>query len=64
MHREFSKSNWANDQDEQIIQTFRSVNSPKILLFGSFARGEADQHSDIDIIIVYPIKKRFLVIQG
>lgn len=32
----------------------------KILLFGSQARGEADEYSDLDLIIVKRTNKRFL----
>ena len=48
------------DLDATIVQMFRSVNPKKIILFGSVAREEADNFSDIDIIVVYPTKKRFL----
>jgi predicted nucleotidyltransferase len=48
------------DLDARIILALRSVNPKKIILFGSVARKEADHFSDIDIIIVYPTKKRFL----
>ena len=50
----------AKDLEARIIQTFRSINPQKIILFGSVARQEADDYSDIDIIVVYPTKKRFL----
>ncbi len=45
---------------EAIIKCFLPVKPKKIYLFGSFARGEADVYSDIDLIIVYETKKRFL----
>lgn len=48
------------DLEADIIQTFISVNPKKIILFGSVARAEADSLSDIDIIVVYPTKKRFM----
>ncbi|RJQ80690.1 MAG: nucleotidyltransferase domain-containing protein [Desulfobacteraceae bacterium] len=46
--------------EKEIVRTFLPVNPQKIILFGSYARGDADQYSDIDIIIVYSTKKRFL----
>lgn len=55
-----SKNHSGHDLEKKIIQTFQSVNPKKIILFGSFARGDADPYSDIDIIIVYPTKKRFM----
>jgi len=48
------------DLDARIIETFQPVNPKKIILFGSFARKEADPFSDIDVIVVYPTPKRFL----
>lgn len=48
------------DLEADIIKTFISVNPKKIILFGSVARAEADSFSDIDIMVVYPTKKRFM----
>lgn len=28
-----------------------------IILFGSYARGTADKHSDVDLLVIYPFKK-------
>ena len=36
---------------ERVVAKFHSL---KILLFGSHARGDAEPHSDIDLIIVFP----------
>ena len=50
-------------QDElktAILQSFRSFDPERIVLFGSRARGSADEYSDIDLIVVYATEKRFL----
>jgi predicted nucleotidyltransferase len=44
-------------QDEEIIQTIVSriaetIHPQKIILFGSWARGERGPHSDIDILVI------------
>jgi predicted nucleotidyltransferase len=38
---------------ERLVRTFHP---DRIILFGSQARGTADEHSDIDILVVCPIK--------
>jgi len=45
---------------ERIVDCFRNLNPEKIILFGSSARGEPDQWSDLDLILVIPTRKRFL----
>ena len=46
-----------NDMIARIVQGFRPN---KIVLFGSYARGEATENSDIDLLIVFsePVNKR------
>jgi len=46
--------------EQLIIKTFESFNPIKIIIFGSYARNEQDEHSDIDIIVVYDTNKKFL----
>lgn len=58
--RETSQIDSSKNLDADIIDTFKSVNPQKIILFGSVAREEADRFSDIDLIIVYRTQKRFL----
>lgn len=58
--RETSQIDSNKNLDADIIDTFKSVNPQKIILFGSVAREEADRFSDIDLIIVYRTQKRFL----
>ena len=44
----------------QIVDTFRPLNPEKIILFGSAARGDWDEESDVDVIVVYETDKSFL----
>ncbi len=44
----------------EIISTFKIFNPEKIILFGSFLRGNQDEFSDIDLVIVYQTSKTFL----
>ncbi|PJH74696.1 MAG: hypothetical protein CO064_10640 [Anaerolineae bacterium CG_4_9_14_0_8_um_filter_58_9] len=38
---------------------FRQYNIRKAILFGSLARGEETQHSDVDLILIQETQKRF-----
>jgi len=46
--------------EQKIISTFRHFKPLKIILFGSYAKGENDDESDIDIIVVYQTEKKFM----
>jgi uncharacterized protein len=46
--------------ENRIISTFLPFDPLRIILFGSCAGGNADQESDIDLIIVYRTPKKFL----
>jgi len=45
---------------KEIVETFLPFRPHRILLFGSRARGDDDECSDIDLIVVYPTEKRFM----
>ena len=45
--------------EKDIIATFLPFNPIKIILFGSMATDHHDEHSDVDLIIVYDTNKRF-----
>jgi predicted nucleotidyltransferase len=41
------------DELPEITRRIRQVSDPdKIILFGSYARGEAGQHSDMDLMVI------------
>lgn len=42
------------------IECFKKYNSEKVILFGSWARGDMDEYSDMDFVIIKKTKKRFL----
>lgn len=44
----------------RIVECFRDLHPERIILFGSAAREETDQWSDVDLILVVPTEKRFL----
>jgi len=43
-----------------IVSSYKKLNPVKIILFGSWCRDEEDKYSDVDIIVIYETKKRFL----
>ena len=51
--------------DEKLLETIstriaEAIRPQKIILFGSWARGERDAHSDIDLLIIKDTPARFL----
>lgn len=52
-----------NDLSElqrEIISAFKRFDPERIILFGSLARGQDDEESDVDLIVVYRTSKRFM----
>ncbi|MGH7807850.1 MAG: nucleotidyltransferase domain-containing protein [Thermodesulfobacteriota bacterium] len=45
---------------ERLVECLRRYNPEKIILFGSYARGDADEYSDLDVVIIKNTEKRFL----
>jgi predicted nucleotidyltransferase len=46
---------WLPEAVERIVEGFDPL---RVILFGSLARGEANYHSDIDLLVVFPEVKR------
>jgi predicted nucleotidyltransferase len=44
----------------KVIEGVRRYGADKALIFGSSARGDADQYSDIDLIVVKQTDRRFI----
>lgn len=45
---------------KKVIEDLKGYHSQRIILFGSGARGESDEYSDLDIIVIKETDKRFL----
>lgn len=48
------------DELERIMDTLRTMNVEKVILFGSLARGDVTSTSDIDLIVVMDTDSPFL----
>ena len=45
---------------EQVVDSLMGYEPEQIILFGSVARGEADEYSDIDLIVIKDTDQRFV----
>lgn len=45
---------------ERVIECLKKYNPEKIIIFGSYVRGEMDEYSDLDFVVIKKTKKRFI----
>jgi len=45
---------------KKIIRSLKGYDPERVILFGSAARGDADEHSDIDLVVIKETSERFL----
>ena len=45
---------------KRAIECIKKYKPEKIILFGSYARGDADKYSDLDFVVIKKLKKDFL----
>ncbi|MDZ7262577.1 MAG: nucleotidyltransferase domain-containing protein [candidate division KSB1 bacterium] len=45
---------------DRVIECLKRYEPEKIILFGSYARGEVDESSDVDFVVIKKTDKRFL----
>lgn len=48
------------DKLSRAIECLKKYGPEKIILFGSYARGEIDEYSDMDFVVIKKTGKRFL----
>jgi predicted nucleotidyltransferase len=48
------------DRVERIVECLKKYEPEKIILFGSYIRGEMDEYSDLDFAVIKKTKKRFI----
>ena len=56
------KDPWAVDLRDVIVRIVKTVNPRRLILFGSWARGERSRDSDVDLLVVMrgPVHRRDL----
>ncbi len=45
---------------DKIVEKLKPLKPRKVIIFGSYARGEADEYSDLDIIVVAETNLKFI----
>jgi len=45
---------------ERVVECIKRYVPEKIIVFGSYVRGETDEYSDLDFVIIKKTKKRFI----
>jgi predicted nucleotidyltransferase len=45
---------------EQVVECIKKYNPEKIIAFGSYVRGEGDEYSDLDFVVIKNTGKRFI----
>ncbi|NWG32626.1 MAG: nucleotidyltransferase domain-containing protein [Rhodocyclaceae bacterium] len=48
------------DRIKKVVECIKRYNPEKIILFGSYARGEMDEYSDLDFVVIKKTQKRFI----
>jgi predicted nucleotidyltransferase len=54
------KSPFGDPQLRKLVSLLQAYEPERIILFGSHARGQADEHSDYDIIVIKRTERPFL----
>lgn len=45
---------------QKVVRCLKRYNPERIIIFGSCARGDADEQSDVDVVVIKQTDKRFL----
>jgi predicted nucleotidyltransferase len=48
------------DKIEKLLECLKRYEPERIIIFGSCARGDADEQSDVDVVVIKQTDKRFL----
>ncbi|MEM2902716.1 MAG: nucleotidyltransferase domain-containing protein [Candidatus Bathyarchaeia archaeon] len=48
------------DRFERVVECLKRYKPEKIIVFGSYARAEVDEYSDLDFVVIKKTNKRFM----
>ena len=51
---------WTMNRVEKVVECLKRYDPEKIIIFGSYARGEADEYSDLDFVVIKKTDERFV----
>ena len=50
----------AGERIDKVVGCLKKYNPEKVILFGSWARGEQDEYSDLDFVVIKKTGERFM----
>ncbi|HIC91375.1 MAG TPA: nucleotidyltransferase domain-containing protein [Syntrophaceae bacterium] len=52
--------NCGDSKIKRVVECIKRYDPEKIIIFGSYVRGEADEYSDLDFVVIKKTKRRFI----
>jgi len=58
--RKLDMGNCGDSKIKRVVECIKRYDPEKIIIFGSYVRGEADEYSDLDFVVIKKTKRRFI----
>lgn len=59
-NRRLEMGDRVNGRIRRVVECIKRYEPEKIIIFGSYVRGEMDEYSDLDLVVIKKTKKRFI----